>query len=49
MFAVGEGRVGVICSETIFGEGRVVGGAAVLCVGAEAVGGPCAEVSEEEA
>lgn len=40
--------VGVICSETILGEGaKVFGGGAVLCAGAEAVGGPCAEVSSE--
>lgn len=48
LFAVGEGMVGVICSETILGEGaKVLGGGAVLCAGAEAVGGPCAEVSSE--
>lgn len=48
LFAVGEGILGVICSETITGEGhRVLGGGAVLCVGAEAGGWPCAEVSSE--
>lgn len=46
LFAVGEGIVGVICSETILGDGaRVLGGGAVLCAGTEAVGWPCAEVS----
>lgn len=46
--AVGEGMVGVTCSETTLGEGdRVLGGAAALCVGAEAVGWPRAEGSAE--
>lgn len=34
MFAVGEGIVGVICSETIFGDGAREAGGATLCVGA---------------
>lgn len=45
---MGEGIVGVICSETILGEGeRVLGGGGVLCAGAEAAGWPCAEVPSE--
>lgn len=48
MFAVGDGIVGVICSETILGEGaRVVGGCGVLCIGAEEAGLPCADVLSE--
>lgn len=53
MFAVGDGIVGVICSETILGEGarvagaRVAGGCGVLCIGAEEAGSPCADVLSE--
>lgn len=48
LFAVGEGIVGVICSDTILGEGdRVVGGDGVLFSRAEAAGGPCAELPSE--
>lgn len=48
LFAVGEGIVGVICSETILGEGaRAVAGGAVLCVVAEAGVWSCAVVPSE--
>lgn len=45
MLAVGEGMVGVICSETILGDGAsVLAGGAVLCVGADSAGFPSAEL-----
>lgn len=47
MFAVGEGIVGVICSETIFGDGAREAGGAVPCVGAVAAGRASAELPSE--